>query len=108
MSHPQQLHVNTTEHSDISAQTRVRARTHTHTPTHTRAPLEPFAKVRDGETTIKIKVSLSEGGGLGAERKIVQNAVFFVRGKRHDNKILEVLILLSRNFVVIARAPKGV
>ena len=44
------------------------------------------------------------GGGLGAERKIFQNAVF--RGKRHDNKILNVQILLSRNFVVIAQAPK--
>ena len=41
---------------------------------------------------------------MGAERKIVQkNAVF--RGKRHDNKILNVQILLSRNFVVIAQAP---
>ena len=38
-----------------------------------------------------------------AERKIVQNAVF--RGKQHDNKILKVQILLSRNFVVIAQAP---
>ena len=36
------------------------------------------------------------GGGLGAERKIVQNAVF--RGKRHDNKILKVQILLSSKF----------
>ena len=60
---------------------------------------------RDGETTIKIKFSLFEGGGeaLGAERKIVQNAVF--RRKRHDNKILKVQILLSRNFVVMAQAP---
>ena len=33
---------------------------------------------RDGKTTIKIKFSLFEGGGaLGAEGKIVQNAVFF-------------------------------
>ena len=46
------------------------------------------------------------GRALGAERKIVQNAVFF-RGKRHDNKILKVHILLSRHFVVIAQAPKG-
>ena len=59
--------------------------------------------VRDGETTIKIKFSLFEGGALGAEGKIVQNAVF--RGKRHDNKILNLKILLSRNFVVIAQAP---
>ena len=42
--------------------------------------------------------------GRGAERKIVQNAIF--RGKRHDNKILKVKILLSRNFVVMAQAPK--
>ena len=35
-------------------------------------------KLRDGETTIKIKVSLFEGGALAAERQIVQNAVFFV------------------------------
>ena len=42
--------------------------------------------------------------GRGAGRKIVQNAIF--RGKRHDNKILKVKILLSRNFVVMAQAPK--
>ena len=41
---------------------------------------------------------------MGAERKIGQNAVF--HGKRHENKILKVQILLSRNFVVIAQAPK--
>ena len=41
----------------------------------------------------------------GAGRKIVQNAIF--RGKRHDNKILKVQILLSRNFVVMAQAPRG-
>ena len=34
---------------------------------------------------------------------MVQNAIF--RGKRHDNKILKVKILLSRNFVVMAQAP---
>ena len=28
------------------------------------------------------------------------------RWKRHNNKILKVQILLSRNFVVIAQAPK--
>ena len=32
-----------------------------------------------------------------------KNVVFL--GKRHDNKILEVQILFSRNFVVIAQAP---
>ena len=40
---------------------------------------------------------------MAAERRNVQNAIF--RGKRHDNKILKVQILLSRNFVVIAQAP---
>ena len=57
----------------------------------------------DGETTIKIKFSLFEGGGgsWGAERKIVQNAVF--RGTRHDNKISKVQILLSRNLLSLHR-----
>ena len=41
--------------------------------------------------------------GKGAGRKIVQNAIF--HGKRHDNKILKVNILLSKNFVVMAQAP---
>ena len=60
---------------------------------------------RDGETTIKIKFSVFEGGGaLGAERKIVQNAVF--HGKRHDNTILRSQILLSKHVVVIAQVPK--
>ena len=47
------------------------------------------------------------GGGatLGAERKIVQSVVF--GGKRHDNIILKVRILLSRNFVVIVQAPRN-
>ena len=54
----------------------------------------------------KNKICVFQGGGGwagGAERKIVQNAFF--RGKRHDNKILNVRILLSRNFVVMAQAP---
>ena len=52
------------------------------------------------------KIRTFEGGGgrMGAERRIVQNTVFF-RGKRHDNKIVKVQILLSRNFVVIAQVP---
>ena len=41
--------------------------------------------------------------GRGAEKKIVQNSIF--HGKRHDNKILKVKILLSRKFVVMAQAP---
>ena len=61
--------------------------------------------IRESETTIKIKFALFTGGvGRGAGRKIVQNAFF--RGKRHDNKILKVKILLSRNFVVMAQAPR--
>ena len=40
---------------------------------------------------------------MRAERKIVQKHFFLV--KRHDNKILRVQILLSRDFVVIAQAP---
>ena len=43
-------------------------------------------------------------GPFGAERKIVKSAVF--HGKRHDNKILKVQVLLSRtSVVVIAQAP---
>ena len=55
----------------------------------------------------KNKICTLQGGGVGrgAERKIVQNAIF--HGKRHDNKILKVKILLSRNFVVMAPAPNG-
>ena len=60
--------------------------------------------IRERETTIKIKFAFFWGGvGRGAERKIVQNAIF--RGKRHDHKILKVKIVLSRNFVVMAQAP---
>ena len=52
----------------------------------------------------KNKICTFQGGlGRGAGRKIVQNAIF--HGKRHDNKILKVKILLSRNFVVMAQAP---
>ena len=40
---------------------------------------------------------------MGVERKIAPKAVLL--GKRHDNTILNVQILLSRNCVVIARAP---
>ena len=45
-----------------------------------------------------------EGGGPeGREGKSAENATSL--GKRHDNKILKVLILLLRHFVVIAQAP---
>ena len=61
--------------------------------------------VRESETTIKIKFSLFRGGlGRGAGRKIVQNTIF--HGKRHDNKILKVKSLLSRNFVVMAQGRR--
>ena len=41
--------------------------------------------------------------GLGGrEENRLQRCFFVFRGKRHDNKILKVLILLPRNF---ARAP---
>ena len=43
---------------------------------------------------------------MGAERKIVQKRCFFV-GKRYDNNILKVQILLSRNFIVIVQAAIG-
>ena len=43
--------------------------------------------------------------GRGAGRNFVQNAIF--HGKRHDDKILKVKILLSRNIVVMAQAPKA-
>ena len=55
----------------------------------------------------KNKICAFQGGlGRGAGRKIVQNAIF--QGKRHDNKILKVKFLLSRNFVVMAQAPREV
>ena len=53
----------------------------------------------------KIYVFQGRGLGMGAQRKIVQNAIF--RGKCHDNKLLKVNIPLSRNFVVMAQAPKN-
>ena len=61
-------------------------------------------RLRESETTIKIKFAFFRGGvGRGAGRKTVQNAIS--HGKRHDNKILKVVSLLSRNFVVMAQAP---
>ena len=53
----------------------------------------------------KNKICAFEGGGPRGQRgKLSKNAVF--RGKRHHNKIIKVNILLSRNFVVVAQAPK--
>ena len=49
------------------------------------------------------KICTFEGGGPWGQRgQSSKNAVF--RGKRHDNQILKVQIVLSRNFVVIAQA----
>ena len=54
----------------------------------------------------KNKIFAFEGGGPWGQRgKSSKNACFFFCGKRHDNKILKVQILLSRNFVVIAQGP---
>ena len=52
----------------------------------------------------KNKICAFEGVGLGAREENRPKTLYFV-GKRHDNKILKVQILLSRNFVVIAQAP---
>ena len=69
--------------------------------THTFGRLAVCQRKRDDN---KNKIRTFQGGvGRVAGRKIVQNAIF--HGKRHDNKILKVKILLSRNFVVMAQAP---
>ena len=53
----------------------------------------------------KNKICGFEGGGSRGQRgRSSKNTVFL--GKRHDNKILKVQIVLSRNFVVIAQTPK--
>ena len=55
---------------------------------------------------MKIKFAFLDGGGggrWGQRGRSSQNAVFI--GKRHDNRILNPIILLSRKFVVIAQAP---
>ena len=55
----------------------------------------------------KNTICACQGGvGRGAERKVVQNAIF--HWKRHDNKISKVNILLPRKFVVMAQAPKEI
>ena len=60
-------------------------------------------RFRESETTIKIKFALFRGGGQGGrEENCQKNAIF--HGKRHDNIILNVKLLLSRNFVVMRRA----
>ena len=60
-------------------------------------------KFRDGETTTKKSCAFEGGGPWGRRGKSSKNAV--LRGKRHDNNILKVQIILSRNFVVIVQAP---
>ena len=65
-----------------------------------------FPNLRDGETTIIMKFSLLGGGGPRGQRGKSSKSADFFRGKRRDNKILKVQILLSRNFVVIAQAPE--
>ena len=62
--------------------------------------------LRESETTIKIKFALFRGGGQGGREENCPKRYFF-RGKRHDNKILKVKMLLSRIFVVMAQAPNG-
>ena len=64
--------------------------------------MPPF--LRESETTIKINLRFSGGGGGQGGREENCPKRFF-HGKRHDNKISKVKFLLSRNFVVMAQAP---
>ena len=58
---------------------------------------------RDGETTIKIQFCVLEGGwSWGQREQLSKDAVSFE--KHHNNRILKVYILLSRNVVVFAQA----
>ena len=61
-------------------------------------------KDRESETTIKIKFAFFRGGGQGGREGNCPNHYFC--GKFLDNKSLKVKILLSRNFAVMAQAPK--
>ena len=67
--------------------------------------LSEFPFLRDGGTTIKIKFAVLRGGGggIGGREENRPKCCFFFCGKRHDNRFLKLEILLSRNFVVIAR-----
>ena len=61
----------------------------------------------------KNKICGFEGGALGAERKNRPNGemtinIKFVVLRPRENKILKMQILLSRNFVVMAQAPRNV
>ena len=60
---------------------------------------------RDSETTRKIKFALLMGVGRGGREENCPKTLGFL-GKRHDNKIWKLQILLLRNVVVIAQAPR--
>ena len=60
-----------------------------------------MSPIRDGKTKIITTCLCFER--IWAEMKIGQKCCFL--GKRHDNLILNVQILSSRNFVFIAQAP---
>ena len=64
-------------------------------------------KFRESETTVKIKFALFRGGGGGQGGREENCPKRYFHGKRHDNKISKVQILLSRNFVVMAQAPRN-
>ena len=78
------------------------------TKVHTRLWFLLRHPIRAGETTIKIKFAVLRGGEIGGREENLSKRCFFFClfcGKRHDDKISKVQILLSRNFVVIAQAP---
>ena len=71
--------------------------------------LQDFSEIQRRRDDNENKIFAFEGGGgpwgqRGQRGKSSKSAYF--RGKRHDNKILKVQILLSRNFVVVAQAPR--
>ena len=60
--------------------------------------------VRESRDDNKNKICVFQGGGgQGGREENCPKAIY--RGKRRDNKILKVKMLLSRNFVVMAQAP---
>ena len=71
------------------------------------APAQP--RNRPNSETVrqqkKVQSALLMGVGLGGREENRPKTLFFFSGKHHDNQILKVHILLSRNFVVIAQAP---
>ena len=58
----------------------------------------------ESETRIKIKFALVRGGGAGGQGGKSSKTLFFM-GNVMTIKLLQ--ILLSRNFVVVAQAPRG-